>query len=174
MALIVEDGTIVANSESYISVADADAYFVKYGPSTEWVALTSTQKEVALRLSTQFIDQAYDFHSELLNTTQSLSWPRELFQDTDYRLIGGLGSIPTNLKQATALLALQFSQNSPITATATYDETNTNIKREKIGPNETEYYAGAQISITTSNPIVSRLIANLGRPKGSIRRVVRG
>ncbi len=42
MALIVEDGTGLANAESYLSVADADAYFLAHGNPSDWVDIKAT------------------------------------------------------------------------------------------------------------------------------------
>ncbi len=173
MALVVETGDIVTGAESYISVADADTYFTIFGPSTAWAALNTSQKESSLRLATQFIDQEWKFHADLIDIEQPLSWPRTMFTDDDNRVVGGLGSMPIDLKYATAVLALQFSQSNPMTSVSEYSS-DQNIKREKIGPSETEYYDGAAAFIATTNPVVKRYLSRLGRPKGLIRKVVRG
>ena len=79
MALIVEDGTGLANAESYISVADCDTILVSWGRSSSaWVALDETTKEAQLRNSTMYIDSTYagKWSGEVVNNTQSLSWPR--------------------------------------------------------------------------------------------------
>jgi hypothetical protein len=55
VALIVEDGSIVAGAESYASVAYADIYFANRPSnpnSIVWAALTVPQKEGALREAT--------------------------------------------------------------------------------------------------------------------------
>ncbi len=42
MALTVEDGTGLSNSDSYLSVADADAYFLKHGNPSAWDDIKAT------------------------------------------------------------------------------------------------------------------------------------
>jgi len=79
MALIVEDGTGLANAESYISVVDCDALLIQWGRSSAaWLALTDAEKEGLLRNSTMFIDSEYAgrWSGCVVNNTQSLSWPR--------------------------------------------------------------------------------------------------
>ena len=94
MALIVEDGTGLEDADSYISLAEANAYATNYG-LTNWNAeADDTVKEVALRLATQFID-LNQFVSEKLNDDQSLEFPR---YDS---LIG----FPQKVKNATIELA---------------------------------------------------------------------
>ena len=45
MALIVEDGTGLANAESYVSVADATTYHTNYG-NTAWTAIIRSTARV--------------------------------------------------------------------------------------------------------------------------------
>lgn len=77
MALVVEDGTGLANAESYVSVADADAYHVDFG-NTAWASSTEPAKEAALRRATQYLDSRYRYRGEPLTDTQALAWPRTI------------------------------------------------------------------------------------------------
>lgn len=43
--LIVEDGTGIANADSYVSVAEADAYHVAFGNDL-WAAIDPTKKKL--------------------------------------------------------------------------------------------------------------------------------
>lgn len=63
-------------AESYISVADADAYFAARGEAT-WAGVTSV-KEVALRRGTTYLENQYRDRWLGLNAaqTQALAWPR--------------------------------------------------------------------------------------------------
>lgn len=80
MALIVEDATGLANAESYVSVADADAYTAARALAfPTWSAASSTEavKEASLRLATEYIEIKYGprFLAEKLVATQALSFP---------------------------------------------------------------------------------------------------
>src|SRR5438874_13139048 len=77
MSLIVETGAGLADAESYASVAAADTRMAALG-LTNWATLTTTEREQALRRSTQYIEQAYRARwvGRRVHLTQALSWPR--------------------------------------------------------------------------------------------------
>lgn len=77
MSLIVEDGTGISNSESYCSVAFADSYWTKLADSV-WLALSTAQKEAALRKATTFMVELYRMRwkGRRVLITQALDWPR--------------------------------------------------------------------------------------------------
>ena len=78
MALIVEDGTVVANAESYLSVSAADTYFTAHGAPATWTGATAV-KEAALRMATQYLDAIYGgrWKGDRFDDDQELDWPRE-------------------------------------------------------------------------------------------------
>jgi hypothetical protein len=108
MALTVEDGTIVAGAESYISVADASTYHTNRG-NAAWAALASdTVREQCLRKATDYMIQAYTARWQgvrYVAETQALDWPREGVVvngvEVDY------DTVPTAVKNACAELALK-------------------------------------------------------------------
>lgn len=76
MALVVEDGTGLANADSYVSLTDAAAYATARGLT--WTG-TDAEKEVALRVATSFIDANYRGRfsgRRLRGYAQALEWPR--------------------------------------------------------------------------------------------------
>lgn len=75
MTLIVEDGTGMVDSESYVSVSDCDAYATNNGLSA-WTGVTAV-KEVALRKATRYLDTYYKWRGARVRTTQALEWPRD-------------------------------------------------------------------------------------------------
>ncbi len=132
MALVVEDGTGLATAESYISVADAETRLGNLGDTT-FTAKTTAEKEAALRLATEHIEQKYRqrWKGTRLFRAQALSWPRygaivDGF-DVDSTIV------PDEIANATADLALKS-----LTETLTPD-LERGIVREKVGPIETEY-----------------------------------
>ncbi len=77
MSLIVEDGTGRPDSDSYVSINDADAYHAQFG-NAAWALASPTEKESALRRATQYIDTSYTFRGERLTDEQALAWPRSI------------------------------------------------------------------------------------------------
>lgn len=77
IALIVEDGTGgVADANSYVSQAGADAYFADRA-NASWAAAASDAKAAVLIQATQYLDARYTFKGQPLLDTQPLAWPRQ-------------------------------------------------------------------------------------------------
>ena len=113
MSVIVEDGTQVANANSYLSVADADTYHTLYGHD-DWAG-TDADKGTALINATQSIELLYGqrYLSAPENSSQSLLFPRFTFVVNHIQLIN-TGTIPTQLKNAVAEVALMYLNGSDV------------------------------------------------------------
>src|SRR6478609_374842 len=107
---IVEDGSGLVDSTSYMSVADADSYHALYG-NLEWTSVTDADlKESALVRATKAIDLLYgeQFQSFPLTHSayiQSLLWPRLTVIINGIQIVT-TGQMPKQLKDATAEVAL--------------------------------------------------------------------
>jgi len=140
MSLIVEDGSGLPNSESYISVSDADTYHSNRG-NTDWAALTTTQKEQLLRGATDYMVAVYRLRWDGYRyvNTQALDWPRiyvpvrDICSVNAYPEYVDFDIVPTLVKNACAELALKAN-----TETLLDDQGQVTI-REKVGPIEVEY-----------------------------------
>lgn len=76
MALIVEDGTGLANADAYVSAANCQAYAVAHGYA--FPLTNAAAADAAIRRATQFID-SYRFRFpgyRLKRRLQALEWPR--------------------------------------------------------------------------------------------------
>ena len=143
MTLIVETGVGLADAESYISVVDADIFHARRGREATWSELDTAVKEVALRLATEFMEQIYRarWKGVRMQATQALSWPRA-YVYTESFLHGAVGEfpylvpddvVPVEVKRACAELAFKSL------AEELAPDLERGVKREKIGPLETEY-----------------------------------
>jgi len=140
MSLIVEDGSGLPNSESYVSVAEADTYHSNRG-NTDWAALTTTQKEQLLRGATDYMVAVYRLRWDGYRyvNTQALDWPRiyvpvrDICSVNAYPEYVDFDIVPTLVKNACAELALKAN-----TETLLDDQGQVTI-REKVGPIEVEY-----------------------------------
>jgi hypothetical protein len=83
LTLVVEDGTGLTNSNSYVSVAEADTYNDGHVANTAWSALTTAQKEEAIVMATRVIDGEYQFNGFKKLISQALQWPRRDAKDPD-------------------------------------------------------------------------------------------
>lgn len=96
MALDVTVGG--ASSDSYATVAEADAYLAARPgfDATAWTALDDADKELRLQLAAQVLDTKLKFRGVRACKTQALAWPRlfpgdPLYVETDSA--GGLGQV---------------------------------------------------------------------------------
>jgi hypothetical protein len=156
MTLTIEDGTIVAGANSFVTLAEANAYFSARHDSA-WEAAEDTAKERALVLASDYMTQAWrlKWRGSLVNATQSLTWPRSGvpvpdffdpfekqvnvpldFQDTYW-----LGSdvVPQEVKDAQMLLARAQMDDAGAVANVLQASLGRVTKREKVGSLEVEY-----------------------------------
>jgi hypothetical protein len=64
-----------ANSNSYITVADATTYFDNRLDAADWTAATADNKAASLITATGWLD-TLEFYGDRSATTQALKWPR--------------------------------------------------------------------------------------------------
>ena len=96
MTIVVEDGTNVADANSYVSVAELDAYAIERGIV---LPVEELAKEILLIKAMDYLELSdNDYTGTRSYSDQSLSWPR-----TSYSMILG---IPKELKKAQMVLAV--------------------------------------------------------------------
>lgn len=133
MAFTPETGAIVANANSYVTLAYANAYFVDRGSPTDWTNAVNEDRQAALIYATTWLDQNMNWYSTIQDLSQSLGWPRVSFFDREGRTVGGSGVIPVPVKDATCELALQWLKDDFT------DSSNEGIKSESIGSTSITY-----------------------------------
>jgi hypothetical protein len=133
MALIVEDGTGLTNSECYCSLVFADTYHLDRG-NTLWATMTSNEKEQAIRRSADYMRSAYrgGWKGYRIKTTQALDWPRANVVIDDYTVISA-SIVPLEVQQANAALAFTAAHGEMI------PDITQAVVREKVDVLEVEY-----------------------------------
>lgn len=160
MALIVEDGSGVADAESLASVAFADDYHAKRG-NAAWGPLLEEVKEQLLRKATDYATSTYygAWNGSQISATQSLPFPRK---------VAGVNiGNPLAIQKAIAELAL-IARTTPLQPNVTRGK-----KRVKIGPMEVEYDGNS--SVATKFVSASNLFAAFltGFASGAMVKLVR-
>ena len=150
MALVVEDGTGKTDSDSYISIVDADTYNAAHEADTVYDVLDDTDKEKYLRLAAQDIGVMFytRWRGSRSNETQAMPWPRAGVIDYDGYLIED-DDMPLVLGYAQTELAIKYANGTGrITATPS-DAGVVKRKKVKAGPveSETEYVGGVSSSV---------------------------
>lgn len=77
LILIAEDGSGVANANSYATRAQADAYNEGRLHAAAWTAATDATKDAALVHATRFLDANVTWQGTRVELEQALAWPRE-------------------------------------------------------------------------------------------------
>ena len=72
VTVTVEDGTGVADANSYASVAQADNYFASRPRSSSWTPLTDDQKGQYLIHATRLLDASVIWSGEKVDDDQAL------------------------------------------------------------------------------------------------------
>lgn len=158
MPLVVEDGSVVPNADSYVSIANAIAYLTSRGEKTFAQADTPSQ-EAALRNATDFMVSVYRnrWAGYRKNLAQPLDWPRSYVPINDVAQGYGPGatwydasSVPPEVQQACASLAVRalVGPLSPDVARV--------LKNVKIGPISVEYDPNAAV-VATYVAVTTRL-----------------
>lgn len=83
LTLIKEDGSGLANANSYASAADGDAYHDGHLYASPWTAAITDSKEKALAMATRLIDGLFQFDGFKRLSSQALQWPRRECRDPD-------------------------------------------------------------------------------------------
>ena len=109
MAAVIDATLGGASANSYVTLADADAYFETTPDAATWDDKTNDQKNRALISATRWID-ALSFYGDRCSKTQALKWPRE-----DYKVDGielACTLIPVGIEVATYELARAIANDA--------------------------------------------------------------
>jgi len=151
MALTVEDGTGLTDSDAYISLADAEAYYLDY-QGAAWDSTSSdTLKNSAIRRAARYLDGMRWKGRRTHERAQSMDWPRYGATDCDGSTIPS-NEVPIEVARANALLAFyELANPGGLDPTVTI---STLAKREKVDVIEVEY-RGVAPTVQSSRPVVT-------------------
>lgn len=138
MAFLVEDGTGVEGSTSYLSVVEADALMADLDLSVGWVDLTTQQKEKILEKSSFEFDQLLRWRSSLIDLAQGLDFPRVPFEDINGRSVEG---ITKPIKRSVITIAAEFANDTE----ENLDVEPINITQKSFGDSSETYSGSVQI-----------------------------
>jgi hypothetical protein len=83
LVLIKEDGSGLANANSYADVPDGDAFHEAHLYASDWTGANVATKTAALVFATRLIDAHYQFRGFRAHDPQALQWPREFARNDD-------------------------------------------------------------------------------------------
>lgn len=166
MALIVEDGTIVADANSYRSRADIIAY-----AAARAITLPDSEATDANAIAAMDYLLSYDsrWKGSLVSPgVQALAWPRKYVYIGSYNFPDD--DIPAALQNAQSQLAIYVSQGISLFAVSSGEAF---VTHEKIGPIETDY--SEAVALRDGNipyfPAVNAMLASIIDGGGRLRSV---
>lgn len=154
IAIVVEDGTGVANANSYQTVANARLYAENRG-----IELPTDDDEIAAMLirSTDYLEaQACRYQGKPTSSTQVLQWPRTgVFLNCDEV---PSNVIPKSLISAQSALVMAINAGFDLQPNVSPQDY---VIREKVGPIDTEYADPTAVGIMPTFTGVNALLAPL-------------
>jgi len=147
---------LVVGTNSYISVADADDYFLTRLNSAKWTSSTPTDKENALITATTMIDCLYIFNGEKTDPAQPLEFPRD-----------GATEIPDKIKLATCEQAFYLLSVGDVTIPSASAE---GVKKATLGSMSVEYFKDLANAGTKEKlaPCLKYLLSQFGKAKAGV------
>lgn len=142
MAIVIEDGTGKANSNSFVTAAEATTYAADRG--FDFPADEADVEKLLIKACDFMLGLEARFKGLRTNQDQRLPFPRVrvlLFSGVDYI---AFDEIPERLKEAQMRLAVSANE-----AELRPDGTGQEVVREKVGPLEVQY---AERGTGTINP----------------------
>lgn len=154
----VETGSVVANANALVSVADADQIIANYGDSSDWSGASQADKENAIREATRYLNLHYIWYGYKVDEDQTCQWPRYSMYDEDGNSVSW-EIVPERVKEACAHLALQVIDGDTLLEDF---QNESKVKRTKdvIGPiTEEREYADPGESPEKTYQIADRFVA---------------
>ena len=156
ITITVEDGSNVANANSFVTVAEVRSYAVERG-----VTLSATDDDVAVQIikAKDYLESfANRYQGEMTNADQALQWPR-----IDVYLYGSEVAFPSNaipkeLKSAQCAAILAIAEGVDIMPN--YSASNF-VTEETVGPITTKYADPTKVGILPTLTAVDSLLAPL-------------
>ena len=146
MAATIDATLSGANANSYVTLAEANAYFETVPSSTQWDNKQDDKKNRALIAATRWIDSLV-FYGDRCDQGQALKFPRNNYEVDDVEL--SCTVIPNNIKYAQYELARALAND---TDAMTGNTGTAGVPSEvKIGDLEVKYNKSSQSTGTVNN-----------------------
>ena len=189
VTIVAEDGTGLANANSYASLADAQIYFNARLHQTNWsTAFDDDDRSRALIMATAQIDYQVlyggGWKGTRIKSTQALDWPRAYAPDPDPinplldpAYLGTINSpqylapnaVPRTVKDATYEEALAL-----LIADRTTDPEGQGLTALSVGPISLTFDKGFAVQRRPLTDLVRQMLAPLMRSGGAgVARIVR-
>ena len=146
MPLTVEDGTLVTGADTYVSLADANAFWTDNGAPAAWTALTDAAKEGRLRAAARYLQdgQRLPFTGAPHAWDQALVWPR--VGATSFGAAVPDDAIPGAVIDAQLWLTVYGLAAGVIAGTPATPATNGNLRSQQLGPIARSFFSPKEMA----------------------------
>ena len=142
-ALVVEDGTPVAGSNTYVDVGNVDTYLSDYGKaSAKWSAASASEKGAAVLRAAQIMRARYggQWLGERTERSQPMQWPRKDLIDFDgYEYDNH--TIPPEVQHCQIEIAILVIAGESVVNDKVQKASH--VQSEKVGPISTTFFPNA-------------------------------
>ena len=146
MAATINATLSSASANSYVTLAEANAYFETVPKSTNWDNKPDDSKNRALISATRWID-TFQFYGDRCDNSQALNWPRNNYHVDRVEL--SCSTIPNDIKYATYELANALANDTDAITGSTGD---TGLYEQvKLGELEVKYNTSSQATGQVNN-----------------------
>jgi len=137
VTVIVETGQIIANANSYVSIATIDAWVLTNPHDATWADLTDAEKNGFAVFSCQILNEQISWFGWQSDSDQSLDLPRSGMTDRNGNSIDS-DEIPTEVQNAQCELArlLAISDRTADPDTAGFSEISVGSIKLGINPSD--------------------------------------
>lgn len=154
IVITVEDGSIVVNANSYISINDAKQFALERG-----ILLPDDADSIAAMIikATDYLESlSCKFKGEKVDNNQSLQWPRQnvIIDNAEHPK----NEIPKNLIKAAAHLVIAVNSGIDLLPNISLQDY---ITKEKVGPIETWYADPTKVGVMPTFTVVEALLKSL-------------
>ncbi len=146
MAATINATLSSASANSYVTLAEADAYFETVPSSTQWDNKQDDKKNRALISATRWIDTLH-FYGDRCDTSQALNWPRNNYHVDRVELV--CTAIPNEIKYATFELANALANDTDAITGNTGDKGL--YEEVELGDLKVKYNTASQATGTVNN-----------------------
>lgn len=138
--LIVEDGSIVKDANSYVSADEVDQFL-----ELEGITIPNSKDRYYLAYKAALkLDNQYNWLGRKVSVEQTMQWPRTGFGCCRVDIQDNM--VPRNVKQAQLYLMADLFINAPESGVGA----NQSLRRKKVGNLEIEYFDSKGVNSSTS------------------------
>ena len=153
---------ITVGIDTYVTLAEANAYAAARPALSAWASLTDPQKEAALIEAAIYLDASYDFKGQITDQAQLLAWPRSDVTDKELRPLD-----PNIVPKAVKSSQIEYAALASVGGLVE-NKTTGNVAEIKAGSVDIKFVNGQNVNEGQRFASVDRLLTGLYTSRAGI------